>query len=116
VNAATYQELTHQTAGEALRWEGHMCDGVGVTQGPTPLAFLSATPDELLLCGNRGSFRFARPAVRKIGRSGFYPWFFGAIRIQHDVRNFPAQLEFLPRGTSLREVLARLKSLGYPVR
>jgi hypothetical protein len=116
VNATTYQQLDHQSASEAVRWEGHMSDGIGVTQGPTPLAFLSATADELLLCGNRGSFRLARSSIRRIGRGGFYPWFFGSVRIHHNVRSSPAQLEFLPRGASTRDVLARLKSLGYPVR
>lgn len=92
-----------------------MCDGVGSTYGPEPLAFLSATGDELLLWGNRGSFRFPRTSIRKLGRSGFYPWFFSAIRIHHEVGNYPDELQFKPIDVRAREVLVRLKDLGFPV-
>ena len=91
-----------------------MCDGEGATYGPTPLAFLSATPDELLLCGNRGSFRLSRNAVRKLGRGGLYPWFFSALRIHHTVPNYPRELQFKPMEARPRDVLERLKQMGYP--
>jgi hypothetical protein len=106
--------LTHNSAAVPVRWEGHMCDDVGCTYGATPLAFLSATSEELLLCGNRGSFRFSRETIRKLGRGKMYPWFFAAVRIHHDVPNIPRNLQFKPIGVRAREVLARLKELGYP--
>ncbi len=45
-----------------------MSDGVGATYGPKPLAFLSANSDELLLSGNRGTFRLPRASFLKLGR------------------------------------------------
>ena len=92
-----------------------MCDGIASTYGPTPLAFLSATADELLLCGNRGSFRLPRAAIRKIGRGGFYPWFFSAVRIHHSMSNYPVELQFKPLQATPVEVRAQLKAMGYPV-
>lgn len=91
-----------------------MADDVGSTYGPDPLAFLSATADEILLCGNRGSFRLPRAALRGIGRGGFYPWFFRAVRLQHAVAGYPRELQFKPLGVAPREVLERLRALGYP--
>jgi len=93
-----------------------MCDGVAATYGPTPLAFLSASFDELHLSGTRGNFRLPRSAIRKLGRGKFYPWLFSAVRIHHEVRNYPEELQFKPMGIHSREVLAKLKELGYPVR
>jgi hypothetical protein len=110
-----YQIFTHATAIEPLRWDGHMSDGVGATYGPTPLAFLSATPDEILLCGNRGSFRLPRGDIRRISRSGLYPWFFSAVRIHHQLASAPDRLEFKPMGATARDVLTRLQGLGLPV-
>ena len=90
-----------------------MSDGVAATYGPSPLAFLSARSDELLLCGNRGSFRLPRPAVRKLGRGGFYPWFFSSLRIHHTLSSYPAELQFKPMQASVREILQQLHALGY---
>jgi hypothetical protein len=98
------------------RWEGHMADDVGSTYGHTPMAFLAVRRDTLLLSGNRGTFRFAREEVTRVGRGGFYPWFFGAVRIHHRVLRFPAELQFKPLGAKPAEVIARLRELGYPVR
>jgi hypothetical protein len=100
-------------SGPKIRWEGHMSDGVGVTYGLTPLAFLSVEPDHLLLSGNRGTYRFSRGAIVKLGRGGFYPWFFRGIRFRHTVAGYPAELLFRPLGTPDQEILARLRALGY---
>jgi hypothetical protein len=110
-----YPVFVHQSAAGATRWDGHMCDGIASTYGPTPLAFLSATADELLLCGNRGSFRLPRAAIRKVGRGGFYPWFFSAVRVHHTMTNYPVELQFKPMQSAAGEILAQLKALGYPV-
>ncbi len=107
--------ITHQSAGAVERWDGHMCDGVAATYGTTPLAFLSATADELLLCGNRGSFRLPRAAIRKIGRGGFYPWFFSAVRVHHTVASYPVELQFKAMHEKPGDIMGRLKALGYPV-
>ena len=96
------------------RWEGHMSDGVGATYGPKPLAFLNANSDELLLSGNRGTFRLPRASVLKLGRGSMYPWCFGGIRIRHNISNFPADLQFKPMGARSRDILDRLRALGYP--
>lgn len=92
-----------------------MSDGVGATYGLAPLAFLAAEPDHLLLSGNRGTFRLPKTSIVKLGRGGFYPWFFHGIRIRHNVANFPEDLEFKPLGTKGRDILERLRALGYPV-
>ena len=51
----------------------------------------------------------------KLGRGGFYPWFFGGIRIRHSVAAFPAELVFKPMGVRERDILARLREMGDPV-
>lgn len=111
---SNYETLAHGAGAEPVRWDGDMSDGVGYTYGDPP-SFLSATADELLLCGNRGSFRLPRSAIRKIGRGRFYPWLFRAVRLHHDIRSYPDELQFKPRGAQPGEVLQRLKALGYPV-
>ncbi len=99
----------------AIEWPGHMADAIANTYGPEPLAKLTATADELVLSGTRGTFRLPRAAVTKLGRGKLYPWFFSAIRIEHSVVNYPDGLQFKPQPGDWREVLARLKALGYPV-
>ena len=98
----------------SLRWEGHMCDGVGTTAGPEPGAVLCANADEIWLKGRRGDFHLPRKAVIRIGRSRFYPWFFRGILIRHNVPGCPSDLKFGPWTTSSCEILLQLKSLGYP--
>lgn len=92
-----------------------MTDGIGATYGDKPLAFLAATATDLHLCGNRGDFLIPRASIRKLGRSGFYPWFFAGVRIHHSIANFPHELQFKPMGAERREILERLRALGYPV-
>lgn len=103
-------------AAYALQWKGHMADHIGATYGPEPLAFLAASETELLLSGNRGTFRFPRAAVVKLGRGGLYPWCFSSVGIRHSIAGFPAELQFKPMGASVKAVLGELKSLGYPAR
>ncbi|MBI5691056.1 MAG: hypothetical protein HZC55_13290 [Verrucomicrobia bacterium] len=91
-----------------------MSDGVGSTYGLEPLAFLSADANHLILAGTRGTFHLPRSTVTKLGRGGFYPWFFGGVRIRHSVASFPAELVFKPLGVREREILACLRDLGYP--
>jgi hypothetical protein len=79
------------------------------------MAFLSADAGQLLLSGNRGTYRLPRAAVRKLGRGGFYPWFFRGVRIRHTIADFPEELVFRPLGARERDVLVRLRALGYPV-
>lgn len=93
-----------------------MADHIGATYGPEPLAFLAASESELLLSGNRGTFRFPRAAVAKLGRGGLYPWCFSSIRIWHSVTAYPAELQFKPLDAATKAVLSQLKSLGYPAR
>lgn len=95
-------------------WKGHMADDVGSTYGPDPLAALTVTPDGLVLIGNRGTFRIPRDRIVRLGRGDFYPWFFGAVRIHHAVPGYPGSLQFKPLGLKPREVLAKLRELGYP--
>ncbi len=96
------------------RWDGHMSDDVAATFGPEPMAFLSATPDEIVLSGSRGTYRIPRSAVVKVGRGKMYPWFFSGVRLHHSVKNFPATLQFKPSGQPWREVAHALRELGYP--
>lgn len=110
-NAAPSPEIQ---ADAVCRWDGHMSDGIGHTYGLTPMASLSANADELLLSGSRGTFRISRSLVTKLGRGKFYPWFFGAVRIHHDIPGYPDELQFKPTGASLSEVRSRLQALGYP--
>ena len=105
---------TPATSPGILRWEGHMSDGVGTTYGGEPLAFLEAGPKEIHLSGTRGTFRVPRTAIQKIVRGGFYPWFFGGIRIRHNVPGFPEFLLFKSMTASSREILGQLQGLGYP--
>ncbi len=93
-----------------------MSDGVGATYGHKPLAFLNANADELLLSGNRGTFRLRRASILKLGRGSFYPWCFGGIRIRHNIASMPADLQFKPMDARSSDVLDRLRALGYPAK
>ena len=101
-------------ADSTCHWEGSLSNGVGTTTG-TPLAVLSADANALVLSGTLGTFRFARAAVVRLGRGMMYPWFFTGIRIHHNTPDYPAELQFKPQGVSSRDILARLRALGYPV-
>ena len=92
-----------------------MADDVGATYGPEPMATLIATAEFLSLSGSRGNFRLPRTAVIKVGRGNFYPWFFSALRIHHAVRGYPRSLQFKPLGLKPRNVMLKLRELGYPV-
>lgn len=107
--------LTAATASDdEIKWPGQMADDVANTYGPEPLALLTATTQELVLSGTRGTFRVPRSAVMRLGRGNFYPWFFSALRIHHSVSGFPKSLQFKPQPGHWGEVLARLKTLDYP--
>lgn len=97
-----------------INWPGHMADDIAATYGPEPLAHLAPTADFLILTSTRGNFRLPRAAVTKLGRGNFYPWFFGAVRIHHTVAGLPHSLQFKPLGLKPREVMAKLRALGYP--
>jgi hypothetical protein len=43
-----------------------------------------------------------------------HPWFFKGIRIQNNVAGYPSELQFGPWAAKTRDVLAQLKSLGFP--
>lgn len=92
-----------------------MADDVAATDGPKPLAMLIAAPQELVLSGTRGTYRFARGDVLAVGRGSFYPWFFEAIRLRHGVAKFPRTLQFKPMDGKWRAVRDRLQEMGYPV-
>lgn len=96
------------------RWEGHMSDDVAATFGPEPMAFLSATRDEIVLSGTRGTYRLSRSNIVKIRRGKMYPWFFSGVRLQHRVEGFPSTLQFQPSKQHWREVAQALRELGYP--
>jgi hypothetical protein len=98
----------------SIKWEGHMADDVGSTFGPEPMAFLSATAEELVLSGTRGTYKVPRVAVTKVGRGKLYPWFFSALRISHTVERLPRDLQFKPLGQHWRQVMQKLRELGYP--
>lgn len=91
-----------------------MSDGVGTTYGGEPLAILEAGAKELLLSGTRGTFRIPRTAIQIIVRGSFYPWFFGGIRIRHNIPGLPEYLLFKSMTASSREILGKLQGLGYP--
>lgn len=113
--ASTVEPGTAGPTDPILRWEGHMCDDVGATYGHVPLAFLSATRDELWLCGNRGNYRFPRSSIRKLGRGSLYPWLFRAVGIHHTIVGYPSDLQFKPLDTAPKAILRQLEQLGYPV-
>ena len=100
--------------GSPLSWAGHMADDIAATYGPEPLANLTATAESLSLSSTRGNFRLPRAAITKLGRGNFYPWFFSAVRIHHNVRGYPRSLQFKPLGAKPAEVIAKLRALGYP--
>ena len=99
----------------AVTWHGHMADDVGSTYGHEPLAKLVADRDLLILEGTRGTFQLPRITITKLGRGKMYPWFFSAVRIHHNVVLFPRELQFKPLETKPRDVLNRLRDMGYPV-
>lgn len=96
------------------RWSGHMSDDVAATYGPEPLASLSATANELVLAGSRGTYRIPRTAVTKVGRGRLYPWFFAGLRIHHTAPDLPDELQFKPMGPHRDAVKSALRELGYP--
>lgn len=91
-----------------------MSDDVGATYGVKPMAYLSASPDEIVISGTRGTHRLPRAAITKIGRGKLYPWFFAGIRIRHTLTAVPSELQFKPMDVERVEVLGALRSLGYP--
>lgn len=92
-----------------------MADDVAATYGPEPMATLTATPEGLAMSGTRGNFRLPRTAIKRVGRGTFYPWFFGAVRIHHNIPGYPKNLQFKPLQLTPRELLAQLKALGHRV-
>ncbi len=97
-----------------LRWEGAMNDGNGTSGTPGAGAILCANAEEIWLSGRRGDFHLPRNSVVRIGRAGMYPWFFRGVRIRHRIPAFPSILQFGPWTVPSREILAQLKSLGFP--
>ncbi len=93
-----------------------MADDIAATDGPDPLATLTATADELVVIGTRGTFRLPRTSVTALGRGNFYPWFCGAVRIHHTIAGYPSSLQFKPLQAKPREVIDALRTLGYAVR
>jgi hypothetical protein len=91
-----------------------MADDVAGTYGTEPMAFLSATADEIILSGSRGNFRIPRANITRIGRGKLYPWLFKAVRLHHSVTNFPRDLQFKPIDGNWRQVKQSLQALGYP--
>jgi hypothetical protein len=115
--AASEKDPIHPqaTGGEGeSKWPGQMADDVGNTYGPEPLATLTATSTELIISGTRGTFRVPRASVTGLCRGKMYPWFFSALRIKHTVASYPIDLQSKPEPGRWRDVLARLKVLGYP--
>ncbi|ACB75418.1 hypothetical protein [Opitutus terrae] len=108
-------ETTHSPAPATDQWHGHVSDDVSATSGPLPKASLTATDHELVIVGPRTTYRVERTAVTRIGRGQLYPWLFGGLRIRHNVPGLSAELQFKPLGCPAREVLQRLRTLGYPV-
>ena len=95
-------------------WVGHMADDVSATSGPEPMAKLSASANGLTLKSTRGTFSVPRSAIIRIGRGDFYPWFFSAVRIRHNLPGVPRSLQFKPLHLKPSDVVRRLRELGYP--
>jgi hypothetical protein len=111
----SYHAASNADGATQLSWPGHMADDIAATDGPDPLANLTATAEFLSLSSTRGNFRVPRAAVTKLGRGNFYPWFFSAVRIHHTVAGYPRSLQFKPLGAKPADVKAKLRELGYPV-
>lgn len=94
-------------------WPGHMADLVGATYGPTPMASMTVTADELLVKGTLGTFRLDKGSVRKVGSGRMYPWFFRAVRIRGTCGNQDVDIQFKPLSVTHRAILQRLRALGY---
>ena len=115
LDANLLKQFTVAAEDGSLTWAGHMADDISATDGPEPMAKLSATTEALELMSTRGNFRVPRSAITKLGRGKFYPWFFAAIRIHHSASGVPRTLQFKPLGLKPRDVFEKLRSLGYPV-
>lgn len=109
-------EPARPTAAATDQWTGHVSDDVGATSGPLPKASLTATAQELVVVCPRETYRVPRTAVVRIGRGNLYPWFFAGLRIHHNVPGLTKELQFKPMGRPTRELVQRLRVLGYPVR
>lgn len=107
------EQSTSRSSEWLVKWKGHMSDGVGATNGLTPLAYLGVTGDELVLEGTRGTFRLPKAAIRRVGHGGFYPWLFRAVRIHHTVETYPGDLQFKPSDARSGDVIDRLQQLGF---
>ncbi|HVU33422.1 MAG TPA: hypothetical protein VHE61_08300 [Opitutaceae bacterium] len=97
-----------------VKWNGRLYATTGMAERCCP-AFLAATTDELLLSGPSGEFRFPIRAIRKLGRGGINPWFFGSIRVHHAIADYPRSLQFRPTYARVADVLRELSIQGYPV-
>jgi len=114
IDPKSFKESSVPANEHELKWEGHIADDTGATDGPDPLALLIATKEELFLRSTRGNYRLPRAAITKLGRGRLYPWFFSAVRIHHAIPGLPKDLQFKPLHLSPRGVLAQLRALGYP--
>ena len=92
-----------------------MSNGLGATYGIPPMAWLQASPTQIVLSGPLGTFTLPLTAIVRIGRGRMYPWFFAGIRIHHRDPKCPEELQFKPLGVPTREIIVRLRALGYPV-
>lgn len=84
------------------------------TSGPRSRATLSVAPDGLELNGTLGRFQFSPQAVTRVQRAGLFPWFWGGLRIRHTVAKYPHLVQFCPMGARSRDILVRLRELGFP--
>lgn len=98
-----------------IQWPGHICTDRAATSGQTPHATLTASAEALDLKSTLGDFHLPRTAVTQVHRGQLYPWFFAGIRIRHTLKGASKRLQFVPDAARSRDVLAALKTLGYPV-
>ncbi len=106
---------TPEAANGSIQWRGQMSNDVGTTAGAKAYAILTASPEALELTGTLGTYRVPRSAVVRFYRGQLYPWFFRGFRIDHRAPDLPKNLQFCPTEARTRELLSKLKALGYPV-
>ena len=98
---------------DSLHWRGRTHFGWPWGSTGREQDILSVDEERLTLTSTLGELRFRSEAVLRVERAGLIPCLWRGIRIAHRLRHYPDRVGFVPESASSKEVLERLKALGY---
>jgi hypothetical protein len=93
--------------------KGAAMAGGSTTHGVGSDGTLTVTAECLRIESGVGSFSFRPDDVLLVTRSGFIPWFWGGIRVTHQVPAYPSDIGFFPRKLSSGDLIKLLQKYGF---